>query len=87
MSAAGGQEPTGGAALTIANPRRGLTDNDTISQSFFSDSANPIRGERRFNYSKRLDCCRAVCNHEIDNKLANLTKPEMMFVEDCSRTG
>jgi hypothetical protein len=35
MRAASGQEQSGGAVLTIANPRRGLTDNDTISQSFF----------------------------------------------------
>ncbi len=84
---AGGHEQSGGAVLTIANRRSGLNDNDTFSQSFFQDGANPMRGERRFNYSKRLDCCRAVCKHEIDNKSANLAKPEMMFVEDCSRTG
>ena len=38
MRAASGQEQSGGV-LTIANPRRGLTDNDTISQSVFSRMA------------------------------------------------
>jgi hypothetical protein len=87
MRAADGQEQVGGAVLTTANRSGSLTGNDTISQSIFQDSANPMRGERRFNYSKRLDCWRAVCKHEIDNKSVKLSKPEAMFVEDLSRSG
>ena len=67
MRADCGQEQSGETGLIIANRRHGLSDNDTISQSFFQDGANPMRGERRFNYSERLDCCRAICNHEIAN--------------------
>ena len=72
MKAGGAEEQSGGAVVAIANHRRGSTDNDTISQSFFQDSANPMRGERRFNYRKRLDCWRAVCNHEIDKQVGKL---------------
>jgi hypothetical protein len=63
MRAAGSPGQSGGPVIVIASRRRGFTDNDTISQSFFQDSANPMRGERRFNHRKRLDCWRTVCKH------------------------
>jgi hypothetical protein len=63
MIVAGGQGQSGGVVVTIANHRRGFSDNDTFSQSFFQDSANPMRGERRFDHRLRLDCWRAVCKH------------------------
>jgi len=62
MMANGAETESGGVVLTIANCRRTLTDSDVFSQSLFQKGTNPIRGERRFTYSERLDCCRVVCN-------------------------
>ena len=55
MRAANAQEQSEGAVLTIANRCPRLTDSDVFSQSFSKKGANPMRGEYRFNYSKRLD--------------------------------
>ena len=67
MRAAGGEERSDEAVVTIANRRPSFPDSDTFSQSFSKKGANPMRGERRFIYSKRLDWRRAVCHHRIDD--------------------
>jgi len=67
MKTGGAAEQSGGADLSIANSRHSSPDSDAFSQSFFQKGTNPMRGERRFTYSRRLDCYRAVCNHKIDN--------------------
>ena len=55
MIVAWGRGQSGGVVITIANRRHGLTDYDAISQSFFQNGANPMRGYWRFNCSERLD--------------------------------
>jgi deoxycytidylate deaminase len=67
MRAGAAEEQSVGAVLINANRRVTLTESDVFSQSISILGANPMRGERRFNNGKRLDCCRTVCKDNIEN--------------------